>query len=591
MPARLSVSEMFVFTCALLFGPAPAAVTLAVDGVCFSLRRTLAPHRTLFNAAELALSIWLSSHLFFRLSGLPPLYQQNFVIGDLIVSLIVMTAAYYCTNCSLMATAIRFDTGKPAIAIWRQHFVWLIPNYFAGASVALLLMMGLRQVSFSAIALIPPLLLLFYLTVRSSMGRVEDADRHVTRVNQLYMSTIETLATAIDAKDEVTHGHIRRVQTAAVGLARALGETDPDLVKAIEAAALLHDTGKLAIPEHILNKPGKLTTAEFEIMKQHARIGAEILSPIDFPYPVVPIVRSHHENWDGTGYPDGLAGEAIPIGARILSVVDCFDALRSDRPYRKRMTEEAALAILAERSGTMYDPRVVETFSRVHAEIMPMHVQDELPARSKLAVRTAAVADEAPQLQSEEILALSSLGRALSPEGSLSDTMALIWIHLRAMLPGSMVAFYLSHPDRNEVELVQASGDVPPNVLGITIQNGYGVSGWVASTRRPIVNSEAALDLGTTAPNLQSCLSIPLQVGDGLLGVVTLYCEKTAGYEEPHLRLLEAVAPHIAASLGAALRRTPKAVSNRVEGRPSSEGLRLVSRRSLSKTSPAAAAG
>ena len=153
-------------------------------------------------------------------------------------------------------------------------------------------------------------------------------------------------------------------------------------MKAIEAAALLHDTGKIAIPEHILNKPGKLTPAEYEKMKLHAPIGAEILSAIDFPYPVVPIVRHHHENWDtdGTGYPDRISGTDIPIGARILSVVDCFDALTSDRPYRRRMTDEDALAILHERRGTMYDPLVVDVFSACYKRIMPGESETAHPA-------------------------------------------------------------------------------------------------------------------------------------------------------------------------------------------------------------------
>ena len=204
------------------------------------------------------------------------------------------------------------------------------------------------------------------------MGRVEDANRHLEQLNTLYMSTIETLAMAIDAKDQITHGHIRRVQTYALGLAAKMGVTDPQLMRAIEAAALLHDMGKLAVPEYILNKPGPLTPAEFEKMKLHASVGADILSAIDFPYPVVPIVRHHHENWNGTGYPDGISGTDIPIGARILSVVDCFDALTSDRPYRPRLSDREALEILAARRGTMYDPLVVDTFARVHTEIAPL---------------------------------------------------------------------------------------------------------------------------------------------------------------------------------------------------------------------------
>jgi putative nucleotidyltransferase with HDIG domain len=217
------------------------------------------------------------------------------------------------------------------------------------------------------IAAVVPLIAVCYLALSSWLGRVDDAQRHLVRINELYMSTVSALSAAIEAKDGVTSDHMHRVQAYAIGLARALHVTDPQAIQAIEAAALLHDTGKLAIPEHILNKPGRLTAAEFETMKSHVSIGADILSAIDFPYPVVPIVRAHHENWDGTGYPNGLRGEEIPIGARILSVVDCFDALRSDRPYRPAMTEEAALEILVQRSGTMYDPVVVDTFRKVYA--------------------------------------------------------------------------------------------------------------------------------------------------------------------------------------------------------------------------------
>ena len=176
---------------------------------------------------------------------------------------------------------------------------------------------------------------------------MEDANSHLAALNSLYMSTIETLAMAIDAKDQITHGHIRRVQTYAVALAKGMGVTDDKLIRAVEAAALLHDMGKLAVPEYILNKPGPLTPAEFEKMKLHAGVGADILSSIAFPYPVDTIVRHHHENWNGSGYPDGLAGSAIPIGARILSVVDCFDALTSDLARtRPRLPDKEAIQIL-----------------------------------------------------------------------------------------------------------------------------------------------------------------------------------------------------------------------------------------------------
>ena len=189
---------------------------------------------------------------------------------------------------------------------------------------------------------------MLYVTYSVSMGRVKDANSHLSQLNRLYMSTIETLAMAIDAKDQITHGHIRRVQHLAEELARAVGVKDSQQIRAIEAASLLHDMGKLAVPEYILNKPGPLTPAEFDKMKLHVTVGADILRAINFPYPVVPIVISHHENWDGTGYPAGLKGTDIPIGARILAVVDCFDALTSDRVYKKAFPLGRAIEIMRE---------------------------------------------------------------------------------------------------------------------------------------------------------------------------------------------------------------------------------------------------
>ena len=206
-----------------------------------------------------------------------------------------------------------------------------------------------------ALLMLAPMPLVLYASVRMWLGRINDRVTHLDTTNRQYRATIEALAHAIDAKDQVTHGHIRRVQSASLQLARALGCTDEGQLHAIEAG-LLHDLGKLAIPEHILNKPGRLSDAEYTTMKEHAKIGADILAGVDFPYPVVPIVRHHHENWDGTGYPDGLSGDQIPLGARILAVVDCFDALTSDRPYRRALSSRDAIAILQERRATMLTP-------------------------------------------------------------------------------------------------------------------------------------------------------------------------------------------------------------------------------------------
>ena len=356
------------------------------------------------------------------------------------------------------------------------------------------------------------------------MRRVEDANQHLSQLNKLYMSTIETLAMAIDAKDQITHGHIRRVQQYAVGLARRMGLTDPKQISAIEAASLLHDMGKLAVPEYILNKPGKLTPAEFDKMKLHASVGADILSAIDFPYPVVPIVRHHHENWDGTGYPDGIKASEIPIGARILSVVDCFDALTSDRPYRPRLSDADAIRILIERRGSMYDPLVVDTFIRVHTELAA-EASDAPAATGGLSAITRGTSSSGEadsstdsrlneiSASTEEMLALYQLAQGLTAHLDVADAAELIAKHLRRVVPASTAVFYIYDSTSDELYVAHAAGEGASHFAGLRIPRGQRLTGWVAANRQSIVNSDPVLDLGDAArslrPPLRSCLSAP----------------------------------------------------------------------------------
>src|SRR4051794_34053849 len=374
--ATVGIDDTFCIAAALLFGPSVATLAVAAHSIVYTLRRRRPIPQVAFNAAALALSMWCSASTFFALAGVGPLAFAHAPVTPLVGPLLALTAVYFGLNSALTAIAVGLDSRQSPLQIWRQNFRWLWVGYLGAASVAFCFILLLEQQSFAAAAMVLPLLGVFHLTLQASFGRLDDARKHLGDLDRLYLSTVETLAMAIDAKDDVTHSHVRRVQAYALGLAKALDVTDESMLKAIEAAALLHDTGKLAVPEHILNKPGKLTPAEFDKMKRHVDIGADILSLVDFPYPVVPIVRCHHENWDGSGYPRGVAGEDIPIGARILSVVDCFDALTSDRPYRSALTTEQAFEILRARSGNMYEPRVVETFIRVHRDIAKELVLD-----------------------------------------------------------------------------------------------------------------------------------------------------------------------------------------------------------------------
>ncbi|TXT21163.1 MAG: diguanylate cyclase and metal dependent phosphohydrolase [Planctomycetota bacterium] len=528
--ARLSVSEPFVFAATLWFGPSVGAVTASLDALIMSLwllpnLKTL--NRVAFNVSVLVIAIWLSSQGFFALSGINPRAPVYKSLADFVVPLYLFTASTFLLNSGLIAVAISFDRKQSAFRVWREQFLWLSLNYFGGASVAAVLVVYAKEMDWAVFGIIVPLLMISYLTFRTTLGRLDDANSHLREVNRLYLSTIETLAMAVDAKDQVTHGHIRRVQRYALGLAKALDLNDDKQIKAIEAAALLHDMGKLAIPEYILNKPGRLTPLEFDKMKLHAGIGADILSSIEFPYPVIPIVRHHHESWDGTGYPDGLRGTAIPLGARILSVVDCFDALTSDRPYRPKLSSSQALQVVIERRGTMYDPVVVDTF-----------------AANILRLEEAAVdpGPESPTLkQIAELNNPANLPTLQSPHGASELSHPMIaeadWT---AAFSGAIESAHLA-----PVALGRAAGYMPVTGCAIYVVDGDGACGWVAANRVTSLNSIAALDLDQgvdTHGLLSSVVSPILDAGDNVRGVLAFYSNVLNCFSVSHQTMAEAAA-------------------------------------------------
>jgi putative nucleotidyltransferase with HDIG domain len=361
------------------------------------------------------------------------------------------------------------------------------------------------------------------------------------------MAAIEALAQAVDTKDQVTHEHVRRVQLLSIQLARALGINDRPVLEAIKAAALLHDVGKIGIPEHILNKPGRLTASEFEVMKQHAPMGAEILSLIDFPYPVVPIVRHHHENWDGTGYPDKISGEAIPIGARILQVVDCYDALTSDRPYRRRLAPGDALQILADRKNTMYDPRIVDAFfALLGTDVASGAASGEGAENPEATPRTL---DAAPSGSRGEpaLRSFYDLGREIPASPSAQDVGEAIWRHVGPQLPAAAFVLHIYDADRNALVIAFSShGEL---TTPDTRPMGEGLTGWVGSTARAAVNSDARLDLPdvvTARLELNTTLAVPALAGEQVVAVLTFYSRELGAFTDAHCRFAEAAAEIVA---------------------------------------------
>ena len=524
----VSISETFVIAGTLLFGRAGGTVLELLDALFISLfllwSGGLRWQQFVFNLGLPVLSVWLAAYI----AGIEPLFKQELDTW-FVLQLGFFTTLHFLINTWLLTFVIALQQGLRPTAIWWPHFREVLLNYAAGGSIAALLVYNSREVKLEFILAILPLLIVLFLTYQWSNQRLEAERSRNTELNRVFLSTIEALALAIDAKDQVTHGHIRRVQRYTMALASALGVRVQKDLDAIRAAALLHDTGKLAVPEHILNKPGPLTPSEFERMKVHADVGADIIRSIDFPYPVEPIVRHHHENWNGTGYPAGLKGQEIPVGARILSVVDCYDALTSDRPYRPRYSREHAEQVLRERRGTWYDPWVVDEFLKIVEDLERTDAEDakkvaagepqSAPAASQLDVIAATTAEERE---------FSELRRELPLATSLSSAADVLFRHLRRVIPAANVTLFLPLQETGELAVAASTGVGTSAIEGLHIPVGERVSGWAMAHNQAVVNSNAALELGPVARTfstpLRYALAVPIvSAPQTTVGVVTCY--------------------------------------------------------------------
>jgi putative nucleotidyltransferase with HDIG domain len=553
-----SISDTFNIAATVLFGPSAGAITAALDALVLSSRFSVTrktAYRIPFAIAISAFAIWLAGHAFLATAGDRTNLDDPFAAVRLVGPLVLLGAVNYLVNVGLVAMAVSFQRRLPMLTVWRVHFLGLWLTHFGGilASVPLVLWQLVEPDPgvLTILLLVVPLPILLYKTFRHSLGRVQDQFNHLEQVNRVYIAVIEALAQAVDTKDQVTSDHIRRVQTEAVRLARAVGISSDEQLQAITAAALLHDVGKLSVPEHILNKPGRLTPSEFEVMKKHAPAGADILSLVGFPYPVVPIVRHHHESWDGTGYPDGLAGEDIPIGARILSVVDCFDALTSHRPYRPRLEDTAALQIIVERRGSMYDPTVVDAFLQMH-DVVASRVSDT-PASMPPKPQT----DSTPQdLASDDrhfpdLEAIYELGRAIGSASPGHQLTEHLWSLLRRRTVASTFVLYIYDPALGALVAVHADGDQSDILKDSRITLGDRLSGWVGATRQVILNSDARLDLDEErreASPLRSALAVPIESGARLIGVLSLYAPQPSAFNDAHRRVTQIAAAAVADS-------------------------------------------
>ncbi|HUM06418.1 MAG TPA: HD domain-containing phosphohydrolase [Terriglobales bacterium] len=541
-------------------------------------RQKVVPAKVIFNLGMMANAIGLSYFAYHHLTSL---------LGENTPVLLVVTALiFFLANTLPVSVIISLTEGKSTRRVWSECYFWSFPYYLAGAAVVFLIGLINKHAGWQVSLLVLPMIFWFYRSYRLYLGRleaekkqVEIEKKHVEEVAALQLRTIEALALAIEAKDHTAHKHLHRVRVFATGIAQELGLSENE-TEAIRAAALLHDVGKLAVPEHIINKPGKLTPEEFEKMKIHPVVGAEILERVAFPYPVAPIVRSHHEKWDGSGYPDGLKGEEIPIGARILAAVDVMDALASDRQYRSGMTLEAAVEKVAEMAGTAFDPRVVRILRRHFHELAQRLQSQSVTLASGLGAEiridnggTPIEGFEDPAVISvaggdsdflasiaaarQEAQTMFELSQDLGNSLSLGETLSVLSMRLRKLIPYDSMAVFLCKNGRLIPELV--SGDNFRLLSSLNIRMGEGLCGWVAQNRKPVMNADPQKESGYVSDpekytTLRSTLAVPLEGLSGIVGVLAMYRAERDAFTADHLRVLLAISSKISLSVENALK-------------------------------------
>lgn len=559
-----------------------------------------------FNVCAGALSTSAAYFVYHHPFGLDP-----FGIRPILLCLTATT--YFIVNAGCIAVVISFSEGKPLRKILVDCYFWSFPYYLVGAGIAGAISWVNHRFNWETSLLFVPAIYVIYRSYRLYLGKLEDEKRHVEEMASLHLRTIEALALAIEAKDQTTHDHLQRVRIYAIEVAKELGVKGAEL-EALHAAALLHDIGKLAVPEHIISKPGRLTPEEFDKMKIHTVVGAEILERVRFPYPVVPIVRAHHEKWDGTGYPYGLKGLEIPIGARILSAVDYLDALASDRQYRRAMPLDDVMKNLAEEAGKAFDPKVVDVLKRRYRSL-----EDLAQAKSKEGVSSAEISSaikiapgpapdagfeiasvgDAPGREAkflfsiaaarQEAQSLFELSQDLGASLSLGETLSVFSVKIKPMVPYDAIAIYIRHGDELVPEYV--SGDNYRLFAALRIPVGDGLSGWVAQNRKPIINGNPAVEPGYTNDpakftTLRSALAVPLEGVGGVIGVLAVYRAERDAFTSDHLRILLAVSGKMALAIENALKyqqAEDSATTDYLTGLPNARSLFLQLDRELAR--------
>jgi diguanylate cyclase (GGDEF)-like protein/putative nucleotidyltransferase with HDIG domain len=532
--SNLSLSHAINFWALFAIGPAETACIAAVGAWAqCTLRagRGRNPlHRIVFSISSLTVTAWVA--------GLPLglLGHDPSEFAPLIRTAAVVAPLYFFVNSALIAGAIALSTRQPVVRIWQRNFVWSAPSYLAGAALAAVATAAWARGWFGWLAVLAMPLYLVFRSYHTVVARLREEQNETRRAMDVQLATIEALALAIEARAGCTPEHVRSIQHYAGMLAEAAGLTEAE-IQGVRTAALLHDIGNMAVPEHILSKPDSLTPEEFERVKIHPRVGAEILRNVEFGVPVSELVLAHHERWDGVGYPAGIRGDDIPIGARILSIADCYSTLQATRPYRPARSESSAIAVLRDYAGSAFDPALVELFiARLQMTPMPV-VTSETEADNAWIEREGLVALQDIAGAHREEQTLYEIAQALGSSLGVADAMALIQDKVSRLVPFVTCALFLGDDED-----------------GYVCRYAHGPGTEALFKWEPRSWSEVALRLpacadgrGAHGEELTSLLPCPLTFEGRLIGGLVIYHTAPGIFTDEHRRVLGRVSEQAAA--------------------------------------------
>jgi putative nucleotidyltransferase with HDIG domain len=581
-----TLSDALVLLIACHFGFAASVFVAGIEGLTSSRRavRRLSSNLyslSMMSAASAAAATVLQGVMRY---GFGEAGGTDHAFQAIAVGMLVASIVHIIVNTGIISLLFASRLGTSFLSSWKENFLLAAPMFLPTSAAASMMYIALSYNALTVAAIGAPILIAIYFghrryrdSLQEQVNITERAQQErITLLEKAHLETIEALAVTINAKDEVTHEHVLRVQIYAAGVARLLGCSELE-IEALRAGALLHDIGKIAVPDYIINKPGKLTAEEFEKMKTHTLVGAQILGRVAFPYPIVPVVRHHHERWDGRGYPDGLQCEEIPLTARILSVVDCFDAVREDRQYRKGMTREEAIEYLMSNSGTQYDPRVVGTFithlpqfeaeirshRNVPAPTFGIEPVEQLSEAARLIAPAAGLA--APrkpsgdtELTNDQRSSLSALARLMSEARGLDKVISTWTMGLKAIVPYDSCTVTLAPSHTDDSIVAHAFGEHADLLRDRRVIPGEGVTGWVLANLQPFYNADPRLDLppglAAQCAAYRTLAACPILCDGEMHGVVSLYSKTLTGYSDEHAQLLQEAARLLAAALRACSR-------------------------------------